>query len=123
MGLLQKTDEREAYLALLGNMARTPRGSWAGHPSFGFHNFFSDSVKEGLSPESRARMAEVTAKEINAVLSDLGLARYRVASLALEPFERDTRGNGHWMGHQIGSRGVILRLCESGSDLATEYPL
>jgi len=46
-GLLQKTNEREAYLLLLGIMARTPRGSWAGHSSFGFHEFFSEITRQG----------------------------------------------------------------------------
>jgi hypothetical protein len=124
-GLLQKTDEREAYLMLLGNMARTPQGSWAGHPLFGFHEFFSEVAKEGLPAELRARIAETTAKEINAVLADLGLTRYRVDSLVLEPLEKDTQGSDRtrWTGHQMERRGVTLMLRESGSDRAAGYVL
>jgi hypothetical protein len=124
-GLLQKTNEREAYLLLLGIMARTPRGSWAGHSSFGFHDFFSEVTRQGISQESRTRIAEATAKEINAVLADLGLNRYCVDSLVLEPLEKDVEGDGRtrWAGHVIEQRGVTLMLRESGSDRATEYAL
>ena len=124
-GLLEKTDEREAYMTLLGIMARTPRGSWAGHPSFGFRDFFSEIVKEGLSTDSRTRMAEAAAGQINSILADLGLTRYRVDSLVFEPFEKDTEGSARVRrakpmreGH-----GVTLMLRESGSDRATGYAL
>jgi len=121
-GLLQKTDEREAYLMLLGIMARTPRGSWAGHPLFGFQEFFSGIIKEGLSQELRTRMAETTAGEINTVLSDLGLTRYRVDSLVLEPLEKNMQGA--WRVEQTTEgRGVTLMLRETGSDRATGYAL
>lgn len=124
-GLLQKTDEREAYLTLLGVMARTPRGSWAGHPAFGFHDFFSEVAKEGLSEESRTLIADKTAKEINAVLSDLDLTHYLVDSLALDPFEKDTHGSDgtRWTGHMMQKRGITLMLRESGSDRAARYAL
>ena len=121
-GLLQKTDEREAYLMLLGIMARTPRGSWAGHPLFGFQEFFSGIIKEGLSQELCTRMAETTAGEINTVLSDLGLTRYRVDSLVLEPLEKNMQGA--WRVEQTTEgRGVTLMLRETGSDRATGYAL
>jgi len=124
-GLLQKTDEREAYLTLLGIMARTPRGSWAGHPAFGFHEFFSDVAQESLSEESRTRMAEKTAKGINAVLADLGLTHYLVDSLVLDPIEKDIQGGDRtrWMGHMMQKRGITLMLRESGSDHAAGYAL
>lgn len=124
-GLLQKTDEREAYLTLLGVMARTPRGSWSGHSSFGFHEFFSEITKEGLSQESRTRIAERTAKEINAVLADLGLTRYRVDSLVLDPLESELQGGdrARWMGHAMERRGVTLMLRENGSDRTAGYAL
>jgi hypothetical protein len=124
-GLLQKTDDREAYLTLLGIMARTPRGSWAGHSSFGFHEFFSEVTKQGISQESRIRIAETTAKEINTVLADLGLNRYRVDSLVLEPLEKDLERErqARWAGHAMEQRGVTLLLRESGSDRPTEYAL
>jgi hypothetical protein len=124
-GLLQKTDEREAYLTLLGIMARTPRGSWAGHPTFGFQEFFSEATKEGLTLESRMRMATVTAEEINAVLIDLGLTRYRVNYLVFDPLPKDIQGldRVRWVGHTIAERGVTLMLCESGSDRTAGYAL
>jgi hypothetical protein len=124
-GLLQKADEREAYLTILGIMARTPRGSWAGHPTFGFQEFFSEVTKEGLTLESRMRMTAITAEEINAVLIDLGLTRYRVDSLLLDPLQKDIQGldRMQWVGHTIAERGVTLMLRESGSDRAAGYAL
>jgi hypothetical protein len=124
-GLLQKTDEREAYLTLLGIMARTPRGSWAGHASFGFHEFFSDVAQESLSEESRNCIAEKTAKEINSVLADLGLTHYLVDSLVLDPLEKDAQGGDRtrWTGHMMQKRGTTLMLRESGSDRAAGYAL
>jgi len=120
-GLLQKTDEREAYLILLGIMARTPRGSWSGHASFGFREFFSEVAKEGLSQELRIRIAETTVQEINTVLADLGLTRYRADSLIPDPIENELIGNGRvqW----IGRGGVTLMLRESGSDRTAGYPI
>jgi hypothetical protein len=123
-GLLQKTDERDAYLMLLEIMARTPRGSWAGHHLFGFREFFPEVFKEGLSPESRAHLTTTTVKEINAVLADLGLTRYRVDSLIPDKDEKDfpaDRARG--MGHGTERRGVTLMLRESGSDRAAGYAL
>jgi len=124
-GLLQKTDEREAYLMLLGIMARTPRGSWAGHASFGFNEFFAEFAKHGISQESTTRIAETTAKEINAVLIDLGLTRYRVDSLMIEPCGKELQGSGQekWAGHIMEQRGVTLMLREVSSDRATRYAL
>lgn len=124
-GLLRKTDEREAYLLLLGVMARTPRGSWAGHPAFGFNEFFSEITKDGLSQESRTRMAERSAEEINTVLADLGLTRYRVDSLVLEPIERDIQSGERPQRaiQPIEGRGVTMMLRESGSDRAAGYLL
>lgn len=115
-GLLQKIDEREAYLILLGIMARTPRGSWPGHALFGFHEFFSEITKAGLPQELRAQVAERTVQEINAVLGDLGLMRYSVDSLTLDPLEHALPGNdsARWM----ESRGVTLMLRESDSGRA-----
>jgi hypothetical protein len=124
-GLLQKTDEREAYLTLLGIMARTPRGSWAGHPAFGFHEFFSEVAKEDMSEESRTRISEKTAKEINAVLADLGLTHYLVDSLVLDPFEKENQDGDRmrWTGHMMQKRGTTLMLRESGSGRAAGYAL
>lgn len=124
-GLLQKTDEREAYLMLLGIMARTPRGSWAGHSLFGFNEFFSKFFQQGISQESRIRITETTVKEINTVLADLGLTHYRVDSLVIEPFEREVQGGSQekWAGHVMEQRGVTLMLREVSSDRATRCVL
>jgi hypothetical protein len=118
-GLLQKTDEREAYLTLLAIMARTPRGSWSGHPSFGFQEFFPEITKEGLNAEARCRIANKTAQEINSVLFDLGLTRYFVDSLVLEPLQRQ----GSWAAGATEQHGVTLMLRENGSERASGYLL
>jgi hypothetical protein len=124
-GLLQKTDERDAYLMMLGIMARTPRGSWPGHPLFGFQDFFPEITDENMSQESRTRMTETITGEINTVLADLGLTRYRVDSLTLEPLERVAQAsNGvRPMGYKSEGRNVTLMLREAGSNRATGYVL
>jgi len=77
-GLLRKTDERDAFLTLIGIMARTPRGSWSGHKLFGFRDFFS-------GPAIRRQLPDPTIEEINRVLGDLGLTSYRVEAIRQEP--------------------------------------
>lgn len=119
-GLLQKTDEREAYLMLLEIMARTPRGSWAGHSLFGFQEFFPEVTRESLTPEARSRITDKTVHEINAVLADLGLTRYRVDSLVLEPLQPQ---QASWAAGMSGRQGVTLMLRESGSERASGYLL
>jgi hypothetical protein len=124
-GLLQKTDERDAYLMMLGIMARTPRGSWPGHSLFGFQDFFPEITDENLSQESRTRMAETITEEINTVLTDLGLTRYRVDSLTLEPLERVMQASNSVrpMGYMSEGRNVTLMLREVGSNRAIGYAL
>jgi len=124
-GLLQKTDERETYLMLLGIMARTPRGSWAGHPLFGFQDFFLEISKEGLTEELRTRMAAATAEQINSVLLELGLIRYRVASIVFDPLHKDTQqpDGARWAGRVAEGRGVTLMLREAGSDRTVGYSI
>lgn len=124
-GLLQKTDERETYLMLVGIMARTPRGSWAGHPLFGFQEFFPEIAREGLSEESRERMAAATAEQINSVLLELGLTRYRVDSLVLDPLQKDTQqpDGARWTARATERRGVTLMLREHSSDRTVGYAL
>lgn len=124
-GLLQKTDERETYLMLLGVMASTPRGSWSGHPFFGFQEFFPEIAKEGLSEESRARIAATTTEQINSVLLELGLTRYRVDSMVLDPLPKDRLqpDGGRGTGRPAEGRGVILMLRESGSDSTVGHAL
>ena len=114
-GLLRKTDEREAYLMLLEIMARTPQGSWSGHPLFGFREFFPEATKEGLTTEMRRRIAEKTVHEINAVLADLGLVRYRVDSLGVDQAQK---------GMNVDERqGVTCVLRENGSERVSDYLL
>lgn len=124
-GLLQKTDEREAYLMLLEIMARTPRGSWAGHPAFGFQEFFLEISRESLSQDARVRRAEIAADEINAVLVDLDLTRYCVDSLVLDPLQKDEPAldRARLMTRSMEGRGVTLMLRERGSDRAAGYAL
>lgn len=124
-GMLHKTNEREAYLTLLGIMARTPRGSWGGHPAFGFQELFVEISKEGLSQESRVRIAEATAKEINAVLSDMDLTRYQVDSFLLDPIQKNIQSDDRtgWQVRSAEGRGVTMMLRENGGDRATGYAL
>jgi hypothetical protein len=124
-GLLQKTDERETYQMLVGIMARTPRGSWAGHPLFGFQEFFPEIAGEGLSEELRTRMAAATAEQINSVLLELGLTRYRVDSLVLDPLRKDTQqsDSARRTARATEGRGVTLLLREHGSDRTVGYAL
>jgi hypothetical protein len=83
-GLLLKTGELDAYLTVIAIMARTPRGSWHGHPLFGFQELFAQVSKERLTPAQRNEMTRNAATEINLVLADLGLTRYSVDSIASE---------------------------------------
>ena len=120
--MLDKTDEREAYLTLLGIMAKTPRGSWAGHSSFGFNEFFTVFSREGLSPEQRTRLADATVSQINSVLADLGLARYHVDSLTCGTSESDAgrdRGGTRHAGPAANDHVVTLMLREQESNRVT----
>lgn len=118
-GLLQKTSERESYLMLLEIMASTPQGSWAGHPLFGFQDFFAEMTKEGLPQDTRNRIADRTAQEINTVLTDLGLTRYHVDSLVLDSTPQQALRTTEFE----SPRGVILMLRESDSERASGYLL
>jgi hypothetical protein len=116
-GLLQKSDERDAYLTLIGIMARTPRGSWAGHPAFGFNEFFSEVSREARTQEHRVDLSRNTVEEINAVLADLGLFRYRVESLL--PAEADGEPPSNYAAgaaRTMAERSMTLMLRELGSD-------
>lgn len=114
-GLLRKTDEREAYLMLLEIMARTPQGSWSGHPLFGFREFFPEITKEGLTPEARGRIAEKTVQEINKVLADLGLVRYCVDSLNVDQTQKRMNVDER--------QGITCLLRENGSERVSGYSL
>jgi hypothetical protein len=83
-GLLLKTGELDAYLTVIAIMARTPRGSWHGHPLFGFQELFAQVSKERLTPAQRNEMTRNVATEINLVLADLGLTGYSVDSIVSE---------------------------------------
>jgi hypothetical protein len=127
-GLLQKVDEREAYLTLIGIMARTPPGSWAGHPSFGFRDLFSEIAKDGLSKEDYARLSETATGEINTVLAELGLLRYRVASILPDPMPGTTKeteelSSRNLVRREKDRRGVTFILLENGSARVTRLSL
>jgi hypothetical protein len=124
-GLLQRTDEREAYLTLIATMARTPRGSWSGHSLFGFNEFFREIAREGLSDESRRQITQTAVKEMNSVLADLGLRRYLVESVAQDPIEKGPREGAQsgWTGHSMERRGITLILRERDTDRTTGYEL
>jgi hypothetical protein len=123
-GLLQRTDEREAYLALIAVMARTPRGSWPGHPSFGFNEFFREVSNESLTPESRKRITLAAVQEINTVLADLGLTRFQLESLMRDTPEHESLQNPpQWNGNEMDRRGFSAILRESGATRTIEYAL
>lgn len=124
-GLLQRTDEREAYLTLIAVMARTPRGSWPGHPSFGFNEFFQEIVNISLTSESRKRITLVTIQEVNAVLADLGLTRFQLESLLFDTPEHESQQSNRmqWNGHEMDRRGFTAILRENGTNRTIDYAL
>ncbi|HVW76497.1 MAG TPA: hypothetical protein VHB45_02715 [Alloacidobacterium sp.] len=96
-------------------MARTPQGSWAGHPLFGFRELFPEITKEGLTAEVRGRIAEKTVQEINKVLVDLGLLRYRVDSLNVDQAQKKMNVDER--------QGITCLLRENGSERVSGYSL
>lgn len=124
-GLLRRTDEREAYLTLIAAMARTPRGSWPGHPLFGFNEFFQKVASESLTPETRKGMSLAAVQEINAVLADLGLTRFQLESIVPDKLEHKSQQNSpeQWSGHEMDRRGFTAILRESGDQHIIEYAL
>jgi hypothetical protein len=124
-GLLLRTDEREAYLTLIAVMARTPRGSWPGHPLFGFNEFFQRIANESLTPELRKGITLAAVQEVNAVLADLGLTRFQLESIVSDTPERESQHNGRpqWSGHEMDHRGFSAILRESGAGRTIEYAL
>lgn|GEM_PF-6802003 len=124
-GVLQRTDEREAYMTLIGVMARTPRGSWSGHALFGFNEFFSEILKESLSEDSRRTIVQAVVEELNEVLADLGLTRYQVESIVPDPLEREGQASNRprWSGHSMERRGITLMLRDPNTNSATGYVL
>lgn len=65
-------------LRLIEMMARTPRGSWKGCPSFGVRDLLEGMR---LRPDG-LRQAE---QAINDALKDLGILHYRLESMRREP--------------------------------------
>jgi hypothetical protein len=124
-GLLQRTDELEAYLTIIAVMARTPAGSWPSHTSFGFNEFFREVTKKALAPESRQRITLAAVQKINAVLADLGLRRYVVESLVLDAPEPEAqqRSLPQWSGHEMDRRGFTAILRENVDGRAVECAL
>lgn len=124
-GLIERSDEREAYLTLIGVMARTPVASWPGHYSFGFNEFFLEVANPALTPEARQNIISATVGQVNTVLADLGLTRYQLESLVPDGIERESLQNGRsrWSGHAMDHRGFTAILRESGTPRAIEWPL
>jgi hypothetical protein len=124
-GLLQQTDDREAYLTMIAVMARTPCGSWPGHPLFGFNEFFLEIANPTLVPESRQRIISAAVQQVNTVLTDLGLTRYQLEALIHDAFERELQQNNRpqWSGHEMDRRGVTAILRESSANRAIECAL
>jgi hypothetical protein len=124
-GLLQRTDEREAYLTLIAIMVRTPRGSWPGHPLFGFNEFFQEIANISLTSESRKRITLATIQEVNAVLADLGLIRFQLESLVPDIPEHESKQNNgpQWSGHEMDRRGFSAILRENDANRTIEYAL
>src|SRR5215469_14238143 len=75
--LIDRCDPAEAVIALLGIMARTPRGSWRGSQSFGLRELLTAARDgRGLLPE--------LALDANRALADLGLGSIAIESIELE---------------------------------------
>lgn len=124
-GLLQRTDEQESYLTLIAVMARTPRGSWPGHPLFGFNEFFKKIANESLTPEARKGITAATVQDVKIVLADLGLTRFQLESIAPDRLEHESQQNTfqRWSGHEMDRRGFTAILRESGARHIIEYAL
>lgn len=106
-------------------MARTPRGSWPGHPSFGFNEFFQEIANESLTPESRKNITVAAVQEINTVLADLGLTRFQLESIVPDTPEHESQQSGRpqWSGHEMDRRGFSAILRENGANRTIEYAL
>jgi hypothetical protein len=65
-------------LQLLELMARTPASSWPGCPAFGVRDYFE---RMRFQPQGLNQAA----KAINTALQDLGITRYKLASIVVEP--------------------------------------
>lgn len=75
---LKRCDEPDAIVALIGIMARTPRGSWAGCARFGLRDAFEDA-------RNRPELPRETIAELNDTLTELGVTNYRVDTITREP--------------------------------------
>jgi hypothetical protein len=78
--LLARCDFAEALVALLGIMARTPRGSWRGLPAFGLRELLAESPK-------RRELLRQAVLEANAALAELGVEGIAVESIELDSVE------------------------------------
>jgi hypothetical protein len=76
-GFLRRGSEQEALIALFRVMAQTPKGSWAGSPSFGLRDLLEQHRRR---PES----TETIVKEMNGALDDLGLTYVRAERVVCE---------------------------------------
>lgn len=110
---------------LIAVMARTSRGSWPGHPLFGFNEFFQEIANVSLTPESRKRITLATIQRVNGVLADLGLTRFQLESLVPDTPEHESQQNNRpqWNGHEMDRRGFSAVLRENGANRTIEYAL
>lgn len=90
-GFLRRCSGPEAVLSLIGVMANTPQGSWAGCPQFGFRDLLEES-------NTRPEKIGVAVQALNRVLEDLGVNSFRV-----EAMTRDSA-----VGAEVGQWTIIL---------------
>jgi hypothetical protein len=76
-GLLRRSSEPEAVVALVEAMARTPGGSWAGSSTFGLRDLLEDARR-------RPAVVPAMVAKLNLALTDLGIS-YRVEAVDREP--------------------------------------
>jgi hypothetical protein len=77
-GLLRRSSEPEAIVALVESMARTPGGSWAGSSAFGLRDLLEDA-------RQRPTVVPTMVAKLNLALTELGITSYRVEAMDREP--------------------------------------
>jgi hypothetical protein len=77
-GLLRRSSEAQAVVALVEAMARTPSGSWAGSSTFGLRDLLEDA-------RLRPTVVPTMVAKLNLALTELGITSYRVEAMNREP--------------------------------------
>ena len=80
-GMLQRTEETSALLALLQMMAVTPGGAWTACPSFGLRDLLESGRQRADSPRLALERA-------NQAFEDMGITGYRVQEILRENAQR-----------------------------------